>query len=114
MASKRESLGTEKQTVGVMVGMYCAGRHGGSEHALCAECEELLTYAQVRLEKCPFGPDKGPCSKCEIHCYKPELRQRMQAVMRYAGPRVMTRHPVMGLKHLVKGLRKKPRERVRA
>lgn len=87
--------------------MYCAGRHGGSEGALCGECAELLAYAQVRLEKCPFGPEKGPCSQCEVHCYKPELRRRMQEVMRYAGPRMMTRHPVMGLRHVVRGLRRK-------
>ena len=88
-----------------MVRMYCAGHNGESEGALCAECAELFRYAEVRLEKCPFGPDKGPCSKCEVHCYKPEMRQRVAAVMRYAGPRMLTRHPVMGLRHVIKGLK---------
>lgn len=114
MGGKRKRLETEKRTVEVMVGMYCADHHGGSRKALCAECAALLAYARVRLEKCPFGPEKGPCAQCEVHCYQPEMRQRIQAVMRYAGPRMMTRHPVMGLRHLVKGLRKKRRGSVRA
>ena len=88
-----------------MIRMYCAGHHGGSEGMLCAECSELLAYAEVRLEKCPFGADKGPCSKCEVHCYKPDMRRRVQAVMRYAGPRMLTKHPVMGLRHVIKGLK---------
>jgi len=85
--------------------MYCAGHHGAVEGELCAECSELLQYAAVRLEKCPFGADKGPCSNCEVHCYKPEMLQRVGAVMRYAGPRMLTRHPVMGLRHVIKGFR---------
>ena len=105
MGNSRKRLERERETIGVMVRMYCAGRHGSSEGQLCAECAELLAYAEVRLAKCPFGPDKGPCSKCEVHCYKPEMRQRVQAVMRYAGPRMLTRHPVMGLRHLVKGFK---------
>ncbi|MCP4593416.1 MAG: nitrous oxide-stimulated promoter family protein, partial [bacterium] len=57
--------------------------------------------------------DKGPCSKCEVHCYKPQMRARVQAVMRYAGPRMMTRHPVMGLRHVVKSLKgaKRPQKK---
>jgi len=40
-----------------------------------------------------------------VHCYKPDMRARVQAVMRYAGPRMLTRHPVMGLRHVVKSLK---------
>lgn len=105
MPTKRESLEREKQTIRVMVAMYCAGHHNGSARSVCAECSELLKYAEQRLEKCPFGPDKGPCSKCEVHCYRPQMRARVQAVMRYAGPRMLTRHPIMGLRHAIKTLK---------
>ena len=103
MAAK--GLAREGETIGVMVRMYCSGHHAGPAGTLCAECEALLSYAQQRLAACPFGEDKGPCSKCEVHCYKPDMRARVQAVMRYAGPRMLTRHPVMGLRHVVKSLK---------
>ena len=105
MANKGKTLDREKQTIRVMVTMYCQAHHGRTSAALCAECNELLVYAEQRLEKCPFGPDKGPCSKCRVHCYKPQLRQRVQAVMRYAGPRMLTRHPIMGTRHVVNSLK---------
>ncbi len=111
MAAK--GLAREGETIGVMVRMYCSDHHDGSAGTLCDECEELLRYAQHRLATCPFADDKGPCSKCEVHCYKPQMRVRVQAVMRYAGPRMLTRHPVMGLRHVVKSLKstKRPQKK---
>ncbi|MHC4593444.1 MAG: nitrous oxide-stimulated promoter family protein [Planctomycetota bacterium] len=54
------------------------------------------------VQKCPFGEEKGPCSQCEVHCYKPSMRERIQSVMRYAGPRMLSKHPVLTLFHLMK------------
>ena len=105
VAKQGRSLDREKRTIRVMVAMYCRGHHDGSAESLCSECTELADYAEQRLEKCPFGPDKGPCSKCRIHCYKPQMRNRIQAVMRYAGPRMLTKHPIMGLRHALKTFR---------
>jgi hypothetical protein len=105
MAKQGRGLDREKRTIRVMVAMYCQGHHGVSGQLLCPECTELLGYAEQRLEKCPFGSDKGPCSKCRVHCYKPQFRARIQAVMRYAGPRMLTKHPVMGLRHVIKSIR---------
>ena len=101
----RNGLAREAETIGVMVRMYCAAHHGGRAGALCEECDALLGYALQRFERCPFGADKGPCSKCEVHCYKPDMQARVQAVMRYAGPRMLTKHPVMGLRHVVMSLK---------
>jgi len=95
----------EIKTMTVMIGMYCRGHHGSRGGHLCDECNGLLEYARVRLEKCPFGADKGPCSKCEIHCYKPEMRKHVVEVMRYAGPRMVTKHPVLAVDHLIKSKR---------
>lgn len=105
MPTKGRSLDREKRTIEIMVAMYCQGHHDRPPQSLCPECRELLDYARRRLDKCPFGPGKGPCSKCQIHCYKPRMRSRIQAVMRYAGPRMLTRHPVMGLRHVVDSLK---------
>ena len=105
MAIKSKNLDCEKRSIRIMVAMYCRRHHGRKPKSPCTECADLLSYAEQRLEKCPFGSEKGPCSKCHIHCYKPQMRRRIQAVMRYAGPRMLTRHPIIGMRHVVNSLR---------
>jgi Nitrous oxide-stimulated promoter len=94
-------LRREWRTMQVMVEIYCRG-HG---HAclpgrdLCTDCAGFLDYAERRLEKCPYGPAKPTCAKCPIHCYKPQPREFARVVMRYAGPRMLLRHPWLSLTH---------------
>ena len=97
----------EKKTIAVMVEIFCADKHDTENGRLCSDCRALLDYANQRLDKCPLGADKGPCAKCEIHCYKPEMRDRVRVVMAYAGPRMMKRHPLLAVKHLLDGRRDK-------
>jgi len=108
MAGSR-ALDREKKTLAAMLEIYCRQKHKAMGQGLCAECGELWEYAEQRLEKCPFGAAKGACSKCEVHCYKPEMRKRIQAVMRYSGPRMLKKHPVMAARHLLKELKRKPK-----
>lgn len=96
------SLQKEKKTIGIMIRMFCCDHHGTGGHVLCPACEELLTYAKERLTRCPFGENKGACAKCEIHCYKPEMRKRVTEVMRYSGPRMLRKHPLLAIVHLLK------------
>ena len=44
-----------------MVGMYCSSHHGTGD-TLCGECARFLDYAEVRLDKCPYGEDKPTCA----------------------------------------------------
>jgi len=83
-----------------MVRIYCHEQHG-TPKGLCAECTELMTYASARLEKCKFGADKPTCVNCPVHCYKPEMRERVRVVMRYSGPRMIKHHPVLAAAHLL-------------
>jgi hypothetical protein len=39
------------------------------------------------------------------------MRERVRVAMRYAGPRMLFRHPIMALLHLIDGLRKEPKGR---
>jgi hypothetical protein len=98
--AENRRLAREKNTVRAMIEIYCRGIHstatGGS---LCTECQTLLDYAVARLDRCPFGGEKPPCAKCSVHCYKPTLRERVKAVMRYAGPRMLWKHPILALRH---------------
>ena len=49
-AQKREQ---EKQTVGLMIELYCHGHHGTRGHTLCPDCEALRSYADARVDHCP-------------------------------------------------------------
>jgi len=97
----------EAQTVEAMIGLYCRGVHGNAAD-LCAVCAELRDYARQCLQECPFQADKTTCARCPIHCYKPQMREQIRAVMRYAGPRMLLRHPILAVRHLADGLRKEP------
>lgn len=93
-------LGRERRTIKTMIALYCRDRHGGKK-ALCADCAKLFEYASQRLDRCPFGEGKPTCAKCPVHCYQPQYRERIRAVMRYAGPRMPLRHPILAARHLL-------------
>ena len=88
----------EKRTVKAMIAIYC--RYKERNRELCDDCKQLLEYAHRRLEHCKFGEGKSTCRKCPIHCYKPDMREKMRDVMRFAGPRMILFHPIMAIKHL--------------
>ena len=90
----------DRKTMAVMVRIYCTGRHLNTGAALCAACAALLDYADDRLARCPFGEEKTTCRDCPIHCYRPPERTAMKDVMRYAGPRMLWRHPLLAIRHL--------------
>jgi hypothetical protein len=95
-------LAKQKKTIGIMLRIFCDAHHGTDGRLLCPACAELLDYAERRLDKCPYGQNKGACSKCEIHCYKPEMRKRITEVMRYSGPKMATKHPLLAFGHLLR------------
>ncbi len=100
----------EAATVEVMIRRYCRLRHSGGDE-LCDDCVQLLDYSNHRLANCPFQERKTTCGKCPVHCYKPAMRERIREVMRTVGPRMMLTNPIMSLRHLIDGLRKKPLKR---
>ena len=89
----------ELKTMDVMVRMYCRRHHG--DPLLCADCLALFDYAQRRLERCVFGDAKPTCAKCVVHCYTVEMREKVRKVMRWAGPRMLRQHPILGIAHLL-------------
>jgi len=91
----------DAKTVRAMVRIYCEDKHGSTHGALCETCAGLADYADHRLACCPFGAEKTTCRECPIHCYRPEPRESMKAVMHYAGPRMLWRHPVLAVRHLI-------------
>lgn len=104
-------LDREWRTMAAMIHIFCEGRHC-SDSGLCHECLELLKYAHVRLDRCRFGVEKPTCAKCPVHCYQRVRREQVKAVMRYAGPRMLWRHPLLSLWHWLDSFRQAPRVRV--
>lgn len=104
-AGKRLAL--EWQTIAAMISCYCRDHHATREK-LCSECQGLLDYAAVRLARCRFGLEKPVCATCPVHCYERARREQVRAVMRYAGPRMVWRHPILSLRHWLDGCRKAP------
>jgi hypothetical protein len=100
-AQKR--LAREWQTLSAMVHIYCRDHHDAS---LCWDCQQLLNYAHLRLERCRFGTEKPTCARCPVHCYQRNRREQIKTVMRYAGPRMLWEHPVLSLRHWLDGFRK--------
>jgi hypothetical protein len=106
MSNKHPRITREKKTIDRMVNVYCKGKHE-SKDQLCTECNEFLSYAHMRLDKCPFQEEKSTCGKCLVHCYQPVMREKAKKIMRYSGPRLLWRSPGLALHHAFDG-RKKP------
>lgn len=93
----------ECKTMESMVDIFCHQRHGRVDD-LCGDCRNLLEYSLLKLHKCSFGTRKPTCLKCSVHCYKAEMRDNVKAVMRYSGPRMLLRHPIMAFRHFLDGI----------
>lgn len=102
--TKREQ---EKEIVSRMIAIYCRRNHGGRE--LCPDCAALDAYARHRSDKCPFMETKTFCSNCRVHCYGQDMREKIRAVMRFSGPRMLFHHPVMAVRHVLENKKEKKR-----
>ena len=135
----RRKRDREQEIVSQMIALYCKGNHSvhrsapmrerggemrrvqkgvalrergsGERRDLCPECAELEAYAHARSARCPFMEEKTFCSNCTVHCYRPEMRERIRTVMRYAGPRMLFHHPVMAIRHMLESQRERRRVR---
>ncbi len=120
---KAPHLARELRTIEVMVRIWCRDHHRAGEAdaavdagtqrdraraGVCPGCREFIDYATRRLAACPYGVDKPTCSNCRIHCYGPTQRAQVREIMRYAGPRMLLRHPYLALMHIVDGRRAAP------
>lgn len=101
-------LRRERATIRAMIACYCQDLHHTDGHSLCPECDDLFGYATLRLQRCRFGEEKPTCAKCPVHCYAANRREQVRVVMRYSGPRMLWRHPVLSLFHWLDSFRKAP------
>ena len=103
--TKRER---EKEMVSRMIALYCCRNHH-TKGTLCPDCAALNDYARQRSDRCPMMETKTFCSNCRVHCYKPEMREKIRTVMRFSGPRMIFYHPAAAIRHVVETKREKKR-----
>jgi hypothetical protein len=104
--SMHRRIRRESKTVKQMIELYCRKNH--SSKRLCSQCSALIEYTQQRLEKCPFQEGKTTCAQCPVHCYNPDMREKIRMVMRYSGPRMIYKHPIAAVWHMIDRRRKEP------
>ena len=110
--AKRER---EKKVVSLMISLYCHKKHGNfwkgyrGNSSLCAECAELDRYVRQQTDRCPVIATKTFCSNCRVHCYTPEMRERIKTVMRFSGPQMLFYHPIKAIRHVIESKREKKR-----
>lgn len=104
-ARDERRLERDNKTMMVMAKLFCHDHHCGlqGENGLCSECSEVVTYTLQRTKNCPHL-HKGICEACDIQCYKPSMRKQIRAIMAYSGPRMITHHPLMAFRHIVRKL----------
>ena len=83
----------EMQTLELMLKLFCRKKH------------KRKAYARYRRSLCPFGDKKTFCSNCKIHCYLPQMHEKMRAVMRFSGPRMLFYSPKAALAHVAETVR---------
>ena len=100
MSIFNDRMGREAKTIKAMVQIYCRHHHH-LQVTDCDECREIQNYALDRLYHCPFQEGKTSCKKCPIHCYKPDMKEAVRKVMRFSGPRMLHRHPILTIFHFI-------------
>jgi len=106
MDKEHPRIAREKKTIDKMVHLYCKSKHNTNGDQLCDGCSEFLSYTFMRLDKCPFQEEKPTCGKCLVHCYRPDMKEKAKKIMRFSGPRLIYRSPILALHHVFDGLKK--------
>jgi len=108
----------ELRTLSRFIQIYCSDLHAdqlrqtvgmrtmdveevcGREVVLCPSCSRLLQHAFTKRMNCIMDP-KPMCKKCPEHCYAPDYRQQIRAVMRYSGKKMLLHGRIDYLLHLI-------------
>ena len=99
----------QKNTIEIMVKLYCAKNHSG-DNEVCPDCREVLDYALTRVSNCRYGENKPNCGDCKTCCYKKDMKSKITHIMKYSGPRLLVHHPRVALVHILDKFRYRPQE----
>lgn len=99
-------LKNEKRTVKAMIQIYCSAHHN-YKNSLCPECLTVFEYAESRIDKCKFKSQNLVCSECKVHCFRPDKREKIKEIMKYSGPKMIWKHPVLAVRYLINKIKSK-------
>lgn len=89
-------LKRERKTMYHMINIYCKAHHKKSIES-CDECNEFWEYTNKRLDHCPYGENKPNCKQCPVHCYTGDMKEHAKKIMRYSGPKMAYKHPILAI-----------------
>jgi len=99
-------LDREKVTILKMVKIYCDRFHK-ADGELCADCQDLAEYAVECVTRCQYGEDKPACGLCPTNCFREGCYTQIAAIMRYSGPRMLLKHPLLAFSHIYDAIRRR-------
>ncbi len=97
-------VGKDLNVLEQFIQIYCDTKHKKVDKSdkdgsnLCPECHETMNYSRIQRELCPLDP-KPSCKNCDIHCYKPDQRQKIRDIMRHSGMYLIKRGRIDMLLH---------------
>ena len=97
----------EKATIAKMIRIYCHSKHKTKGDNLCEMCRKLEEYTHLQTDNCAFGTLKPACSKCPVHCYTGENREKIKEIMRFSGWRMFFLSPRATIFHFMNVYRTK-------
>ena len=71
-------------------------------------CTGLFAYAMERLERCPYPGTETHLCQLPDPLLSKKKREQVRLMMRYAGPKMLLRHPILAVRHLIDGRMKAP------
>ena len=54
-----------------------------------------------QIERCPHSFYKTFCHQCPTTCYKSEDLEHIEPIMKYAGRKIMMKHPLIGTRFVI-------------
>ena len=91
----------EMKTIRAMIAIYCQDHHhvaAGSCAMRARRCSSMLRPDLANAR----GVTRNPCvPTARSIAIKPAMRDQVRQVMRYAGPKMLLRHPLLAVSHLL-------------
>ena len=95
----------EKNTIRLMIGIYCRGHHHAKKE-VCGTCMVMLHHAMACIDRCPYQKENKPvCGLCPTQCFDADKLRQFKHVMSYAGPRMLMAHPILSMLHCLDALK---------
>lgn len=105
MSTNPSHIQREQRTIRHMIEIYCRRQRHQTTAGLCASCAAMLRYAEERIASCPVAGAKPACGLCRSNCFSTKMHYEFAQIMRYAGPRMLVRHPLLTMAHVFDAVR---------